>query len=133
MRFMASKHISRRRLILLLGICVLLFSAMTCQSAPVKPSPPPPFGSTGQCQAHTTTPTTTAATGRTLSIAVEKRPNITLCHLTAQDGTLLRHEDLTLHGDIIGQTESTLYIHQLGKAQRQHIPLSPISTHLVTP
>ena len=129
MRFMASKHISRRRLILLLGICVLLFSAMTCQSAPVKPSPPPPFGSTGQCQAHTTAPTTTAATGRTLSIAVEKRPNITLCHLAAQDGTLLRHEDLTLHGDIMGQTESTLYVQQLGEAQRQPVALCAISNH----
>src|SRR5258708_35622823 len=103
MRFMASKHISRRRLILLLGICVLLFSAMTCQSAPVKPSPPPPFGSTGQCQAHTTPPTTTDPTARTLSIAVENRPNTTLCHLPPQHGTLLRHEALTLHGQTMDQ------------------------------
>jgi outer membrane protein assembly factor BamB len=67
--------------------------------------------SPNQCRGTNTAP---LAGERVLSVAVIDGPNITLCHLRASDGTLLRYFNLTIHGDIIGHADGLLYINERG-------------------
>lgn len=91
---------------LLVGFSIIFLGLVFCVRVP------PPYSysfrvSSGQCQGNNATP---VAGEQTLDIAAFNGSNITICMLRASDGTLLRHYDIPIHGDIMGQGDGFLYI-----------------------
>lgn len=79
--------------------------------------------SPGQCQGTNLAP---VAGESTLALAVLTGPNITLCILRASDGTLLRHFDLTIHGDVVGRGNGLFYINERGGADGGSLALCAV-------
>lgn len=63
-----------------------------------------------QCQSGNSLPTT--AGEQTLAVVVQAGPNITLCLVRASDGTLLRHLDLAIYGNVAGYGAGLLFVNE---------------------
>lgn len=82
--------------------------------------------SSGLCQGQNATP---VAGEQILDIAVVAQSNITICVVRASDGTVLRHYDLPIHGDIVGQSDGFLYVLERSDAQGDAFALCAIHIH----
>lgn len=82
--------------------------------------------SSGLCQGQNATP---VAGEQTLAIAAVSQSNITICMVRASDGSLLRHYDLPIHGDIMGQGDGFLYILERSDEQGNAFALCAVHIH----
>lgn len=119
----SAKRRGRRLCTTILCVAIIFLGTVWCGNSTAAPYNSAFTTSSSQCQGTNTTPLTGEAV---LTLAIPEGPNITLCHLRASDGTLLRHFNLAIHGDIIGQGDGLLYINERGGTNGNSLALCAV-------
>lgn len=104
-----NKQYRRRVCTLLFGLGIIFLGTVFCGRGVPIPYSQLLSPATGQCQSNNAAP---VVGEETLALAVTVGPNIAICILRASDGLLLRHYDLDVHGDLVGQSDGLLFVRQ---------------------